>query len=279
LGTVPSLSGKPPTSGYPRARLLDRVREAVRARHYSRRAEKAYVAWTRRYVLFHGKRHPIEMGAAEVSRFLTSLATEAKVAASTQNQALNALLFLYRVVLERDLPWLNEVVRARRPQHLPVVLNREEVRVILDRLDGTPRSYAICRGTRRRHDDDLRRGAGWVELPDALARKYPNAGREWGWQWVFPATRIYVDHATGQRRRHHLHESVPRATPRLPAVHPGSERPADAREPVETMDKPPRLPPRRPALLRCRRHSDHGATRNRPIGVRLPIEARVIGRE
>jgi integrase len=132
-----------PRSGYPRPRLLDRVREAVRARHYSRRTEKAYVAWTRRYVLFHGKRHPIEMGAAEVSRFLTSLATEAKVAASTQNQALNALLFLYRVVLEQDLPWLNEVVRARRPQHLPVVLSREEVRVILDGLDGTPRLMAL----------------------------------------------------------------------------------------------------------------------------------------
>jgi len=250
-----------PTPGYPRPRLLDCIREAVRARHYSRRTEKAYVAWTRRYVLFHGKRHPAEMGAAEVTRFLTSLAVDAKVAASTQNQALNALVFLYRIVLGQDLPWLNEVVRARRPQRLPVVLSRDEIRAVLDRLGGTPRLMAVLlygaglrllecarlrvkdidltanqivvrsgkgardrltmlptavkpalirhlQVARRQHDDDIRRGAGWVELPDALARKYPNAAREWGWQWAFPATRVYVDRQTGQRRRHHLHESV-----------------------------------------------------------------------
>ena len=93
----------------PKPRLLDRVREAVRARHYSRRTEKTYVAWVRRYILFHGKRHPAEMGAAEVTRYLTSLAVEGNVAASTQNQALSALLFLYRNVLEQDLPWLDNV--------------------------------------------------------------------------------------------------------------------------------------------------------------------------
>ena len=106
----------------PKPRLLDRVREAVRARHYSRRTEEAYVAWIRRYIFFHGKRHPAEMGAPEVTRFLSALAVEGRVAASTQNQALSALLFLYRDVLDATLPWLDDVVRAKRPQHLPVVL-------------------------------------------------------------------------------------------------------------------------------------------------------------
>jgi integron integrase len=245
----------------PRPRLLDRVREAIRARHYSRRTEKAYVHWIKRYIFFNGKRHPADMGAAEVAAFLTALAVQSKVAASTQNQALSALLFLYREVLDAELPWLEDVVRAKRPLHLPVVLTRDEVRAVLQRLDGVPRLMVIllygaglrllecCRlrvkdvdvttnqitirdgkghkdratmlpvavkadliahleRVRRQHEGDLRHGAGWVELPGALLRKYPNAGRDWGWQWVFPATRIYVDRITGQRRRHHLHESV-----------------------------------------------------------------------
>jgi integron integrase len=233
----------------------------VRARHYSRRTEKAYVAWIRRYILFHGKRHPSEMGAPELTRYLSALAVEGNVAASTQNQALSALLFLYREVLQQDVPWLDDVVRAKRPARLPVVLTRDEVRAVLRQLRGTPRLMAIllygsglrlheCARLRvqdvdferhqiivragkgdkdrtttlptiinaeltrhldvvkKQHDLDLRQGAGWVELPWALARKYPNAGREWAWQWVFPATRFYVDRKTGQRRRHHLHESV-----------------------------------------------------------------------
>ena len=108
-------------------RLLDRVRAAVRLRHYSRRTEKAYVGWTRRFILFSGKRHPSEMGEAEISRFLSHLAVAGKVSASTQNQALSALLFLYREVLGRELPWMDEIVRAKRPQRLPTVLSREEV--------------------------------------------------------------------------------------------------------------------------------------------------------
>jgi integrase len=123
-------------------RLLDRVRAAARLRHYSRRTEAAYVAWIRRYILFHGKRHPAEMGAAEVTRFLTSLAVDGRVAASTQNQALSALLFLYRDILELDLPWLDGVVRAKRPERLPVVLTREEVAAVLRPLTGVPRLMA-----------------------------------------------------------------------------------------------------------------------------------------
>jgi len=242
-------------------RLLDRVRAAIRARHYSRRTEKAYVAWIRRFILFHQKRHPAEMGGAEVTQFLSALVVDKNVAASTQNQALSAILFLYRDVLEQDLPWLDDIVRSKRAVRLPVVLTREEVRAVLQRMSGVPRLMAIllygaglrlleCARLRvkdvdfarnqitvragkgdkdrvtmlpagvkvalakhleevkRQHELDLAHGAGWVELPWALARKYPNAGREWSWQWVFPATRTYVHPTTGQHRRHHLHESV-----------------------------------------------------------------------
>jgi integron integrase len=242
-------------------RLLDAVREALRVRHYSRRTERAYVGWIRRYILFHGKRHPTDMGAEEVTRFLSSLAVEGRVSSSTQNQALSALLFLYGPVLGVELPWLDELVRAARPQRLPVVLSRDEVRAVLLALRGTTRLMAVLlygaglrllecarlrvkdidfaanqivvrsgKGdhdrvtllpaavrpalqrhlaqVRAQHERDLRAGAGWVELPHALARKYPDAGREWPWQWVFPATRTYVERTTGQRRRHHLHETA-----------------------------------------------------------------------
>jgi integron integrase len=241
--------------------LVEVVRDALRTWHYSRRTEKAYVAWIRRYVLFHGRRHPREMGAPEVTRFLTALAVEGQVTASTQNQALSALLFLYRHVLAVELPWLDELVRARRPRRLPVVLSREEVAAVITHLRGTPKLMACLlyggglrllecarlrvkdvdfaanhivirsgKGNRdrltvlprlvreplrrhlqivqRQHEHDVSRGAGWVELPAALGRKYPNAGREWVWQWIFPATRLYCDSETGQRRRHHLHETA-----------------------------------------------------------------------
>lgn len=229
----------------PKPRLLDRVREAIRARHYSHRTETAYVGWIRRYIFFHGKRHPTNMGSAEITRFLTSLAVDGKVAASTQNQALSALLFLYREVLQQEVPWLDDLVYAKRPHHLPAVLTRDEVRAVLAEMHGVPcarlrvkdidlaRNQIVVRAgkgdkdrltilpaavkadltrhlesVRRQHQIDLESGAGWVELPWALARKYPNAGREWPWHWVFPATRVYVDRLTGQHRRHHLHESV-----------------------------------------------------------------------
>jgi len=201
------------------------------------------------------------MGAEEITRFLSALAVQRNVAASTQNQALSALLFLYRNVLDQALPWLDDVVRAQRPARLPVVLTRDEVRAVIRELDGPTRLMALLlcgaglrvleaarlrvkdldfakneivvrggkgdrdrvtmlpgavksdlakhlEGVHAQHEADLRQGAGWVELPWALARKYPNAGRAWGWQWVFPATRLYLHPDTGQRRRHHLHESV-----------------------------------------------------------------------
>jgi site-specific recombinase XerD len=144
----------------PKPRLLDRVREAVRARHYSRRTEKTYVAWIRRYILFHGKRHPAEMGAAEVTRFLTSLAVDGHVAASTQNQALSALLFLYREVLDQDLPWLDDVVRAKGARRLPVVLTRADVRVYVDRVTGQRRRHHLHESVMQRAVREAARRAG-----------------------------------------------------------------------------------------------------------------------
>lgn len=230
-------------------------------RRLSPRMQKAYLAWMRRYHAYCAGRDPAGFGGDQVTRFLTELATRDGVSASTQNQALSALLFLYRRVLAIDLPWLDDLVHAHREQRLPVVLSRDEVRAILNELTGTRRLMAsllygsglrlleCCRlriqdidfgrnqilvrrgkgdkdrvtmlpiglrplletqieSARRLHAQDRQAGAGWVELPDALAKKLPNAGREWIWQWVFPATRPYRDRTTGQRRRHHLHETV-----------------------------------------------------------------------
>lgn len=120
----------------PPPKLLDQVRDRLRVKHYSIRTETQYLQWIRRFILFHGKRHPREMGAVEVEAFLTHLAVAGRVAAATQNQALSALLFLYREVLNIDLPWLDKVVRAKQPQRLPVVLTRQEVTAILDRMTG-----------------------------------------------------------------------------------------------------------------------------------------------
>ena len=245
----------------PPPRLLDRLVAELRTRHYSPRTEEAYVFWFRRLVLFHGERHPRELGPAEIAAFLSHLAVRERCAPATQNQALAAILFLYRRVLAIELPWLDELVRAPAREHLPVVLDRGEVATVLAQLDGVAhlvasllygaglrllealhlrvkdvdfvRSSITVRAGKgdkdrqtvlpgplrerllahrtaieRQHADDLARGVGWVELPHALATKLPAAGREWPWQWFFPATRTYVDPATGHRRRHHFHESA-----------------------------------------------------------------------
>ena len=245
----------------PKPKLLDQVRQAIRTRHYSPRTEETYVHWIKRFIFFHNKRHPAEMAEAEIARFLSNLAAESHVSASTQNQALNAVLFLYRHVLRKDIGYVNGVVRANRPKRLPTVLTRQEVRSILGNLAGlewimTMLLYgaglrlmeclrlrvkdvdfssneirvrsgkgdkdrvtmlpgaikepllAHLRGVKRQHEEDIRKGLGRVALPDALERRYPNAGKEWGWQWIFPATSHYADRVTGEKRRHHLHESV-----------------------------------------------------------------------
>lgn len=186
-------------AGPPKPKLLDRVREAIRTRHYSYKTEEAYVGWIRRFILFHNTRHPLEMGEAEVAQFLSSLARDAHVSASTQNQALQALLFLYHAVLEKEIGLIQGVVRAGKGDKDRYTMLPTAVKKAL---------WTHLQAVKRQHDEDLRRGLGRVALPNALARKYPNADKEWGWQWVFPATSHYIDRLTGQKRRHHLHESV-----------------------------------------------------------------------
>ena len=260
-GPPPPPPGPSAPSPAPKPKLLDQLAAALRVRHYSPRTVKAYIAWVRRYVIFHGKRHPRELGAVEVGAFLSSLATEGNASASTQNQALAALVFLYRHLLGIDVGWLDDLVRAQRPHRLPIVLTREEVRALLAQLGGVHRLMAsllygaglrllecaqlrikdidfprlevrvrdgkgrkdrvtvlprqlvppLAEHLRRvvaQHERDLAQGAGNVELPDNLRRKLPGASRDPAWQWLFPATRIYVDRETGERRRHHFHESA-----------------------------------------------------------------------
>jgi len=242
-------------------KLLDQVRAKIRYKHYSIRTEQAYTDWIRRFILHFGKRHPREMGAAEIRQFLTHLAVEGRVSASTQNQARCALLFLYKEVLETELPWLDDVEQAKTPKRLPVVLNRDEVQAILSRLQGTHWLIAsLLYGTGMRileclrlrvldvdfkrreilirdgkgnkdrvtmlpvtlvvtlqahlqkvkalHDSDLAQGFGEVYLPFALDRKYPNAAREWSWQYVFPSAKLSVDPRSGKTRRHHIQEQA-----------------------------------------------------------------------
>ena len=242
-------------------KLLDQVREQIRLRHYSIRTETVYLQWVRRFIRFHKYRHPQEMGAPEVEAFLSDLAVRGDVSASTQNQALSAILFLYKQVLQIELPWMDGVIRARRPQRLPVVLTREEVASVLAQLDGTlwlvasllygsgmrlmealrlrvkdvefsrgeilirdgkgqkdrvtmlPRKLAAplqlhLERVRSLHQQDLQEGFGRANLPHALARKYPNAAAEWGWQFVFPSINRSADPRSGGIFRHHLHEKT-----------------------------------------------------------------------
>jgi len=247
----------PPSSS---PKLLDELAAALRARHYSPRTERAYVAWVRRFIRFHGLRHPNDLGSAEIEGFLNDLVTR-RVSASTHQQALCALVFLYRHVLRVRAPWIDDLARPSRTERLPVVLATDEVRSVLAKMRGAPQLMATLmygsglrvlecarlrvkdidfaaghilvrdgKGRRDRltvlpsrlraplttqlqtarelHVADLQSGAGHVALPGALARKHPNAGRTWPWQWVFPATRTYRDPASGEQRRHHLHETV-----------------------------------------------------------------------
>jgi site-specific recombinase XerD len=236
MATPEPPSGPPPPVGARPPGLIQRYREELQARHYARRTVKTYEQWLRRFLRFHQLRHPREMGSAEVNAFLTHLAVEGQVSAFTQNQALAALLFLYRVLLERDLD-LEGVVRARKPRRLPVVLTEEEVRSVLQRLEGSEALVAgllygsglrLMEALRLRvlpkrlskklrnhleevrsiHKRDLMDGWGQVRLPYTLARKYRNAATEWGWQWVFPQHRRWQDPTSEQQGRHHLDPSL-----------------------------------------------------------------------
>ena len=255
-----------PNLGKPK-KLLDQVRDVMRLKHYSLRTEQTYCHWIERFIRFHEMRHPRELREEEITVFLTYLAREGAVAASTQNQALSALLFLYKQVLKQEIGWLENVERAKRPARLPVVLTRDDVHKILAHLHGTTRlmagllyggglrlmecvrlrvkdiDFGYARITVRdakggkdrvtmlpvnlasalerhlekvkaQHDEDLEDGFGTVYLPHALATKYPNASREWTWQYVFPSARLSVDprsdsnNAKVEKRRHHVDESA-----------------------------------------------------------------------
>ncbi|MDH2915820.1 MAG: integron integrase [Gallionella sp.] len=254
---TPNSSDKSTTLKPPK--LLDQVRDKLRVKHYSIRTEQAYLGWIKRYIYFHDKTHPKDLGAQDIEAFLTHLAVAGKVSASTQNLAKSSLLFLYREVLDIQLPWLDNVTQAKAPKRLPVVLTVAEVQAVLSRLTGTHALIAsllygggmrLMEAVRLRvkdvdfarheiivregkgfkdrvtmlpeavvaalkahlakvkvlHDEDLAQGYGEVYLPFALDKKYPNAGREWGWQYVFPSKNLSVDPRSGKTRRHHVDE-------------------------------------------------------------------------
>ncbi len=243
-------------------KLLDRVRDAIRLKHYSIRTEQSYVKWIRQFIFFHNKRHPMDMAEQEVEAFLTDLAVRQNVAASTQNQALNAIVFLYKQVLKQPLGDFSQAVRAKRPIREPVVLTEGEARLLLtcmsknqnrlvahllygsgmrlieavrlrvQDLDFTRGIITVRAGkgdkdrktcfphtiqpelrehlkfVKQQHLKDLNDGYGAVYLPNALARKYPNAETQWNWQYVFPSSQISKDPRSPAVRRHHVHVSA-----------------------------------------------------------------------
>ena len=268
---TPAVSAKP--------RLLDQMREIIRVKHYSLRTEKTYLGWVRQFIRWSGMRHPADMGAAEVEAFLSMLANQRDVSGSTQNQALAALLFLYKQVLGIDLPWLEGITRAKKPARLPVVLTQAEVATIIGHNSGTSgliirllygtgmrlmealrlrvkdiefaSNIILVRGgkgdkdrvvplpaslvqalrdqitaRRKMHDIDLARGMVDVELPHALWRKYPNAPKEWAWQYVFAAADYSADPRTGVIRRHHIHEKTIQRAMRAAVIASGIHKPA-----------------------------------------------------
>lgn len=244
----------------PSLKLLDLVRQRIRLKGHSIRTEKAYVSWIKRYILFHDKRHPEDMGKAEIEAFLSHLAMKLNVAPSTQNQAFNAILFLYNHVLQKDMPEDIDAFRAKKPQRLPTVMTREETMRVIRVMTGThqmmgkimygsglrvlecvrlrvkdvdfemnqivvrdgkgkvdrvtvlpekvrPALKEHLEHVKRLHECDLSKGFGRVYLPYALARKYKNANREWGWQYIFPAKSLSIDPRSAEKRRHHIHVS------------------------------------------------------------------------
>lgn len=251
-----------PAQVNPPKKLLDQYREALRLKHYSTRTEKTYIHWVKAYIIFHKKRHPKEMGISEIREFISHLASMKTVSASTQNQALSSILFLYRHVLHISLDEssLNEF-RPQKTKSVPVVLSKEEIKAIIENLTGTYKIIAqimyggglrVMETMRLRvkdidfdhkqiivrdgkgendrstilpesvveslknhlqqvkiiHEKDLSKGFGSVYMPFALERKYPNASKEWIWQYVFPATTLFKESETGITRRHHLHETA-----------------------------------------------------------------------
>ena len=250
-----------PSSNPRGKKLLEQVRDSLRLKHYSYRTEETYLTWIKRFILFHGKRHPRDMGSPEIEAFITHLAVERNVAVSTQNQALSAILFLYKYVLKKEIEMPPSMVRPGRPKRLPTVLTPAEATRVLAQMHGIAKIMTkLLYGSGLRlmevmrlrvkdldfanrqiivrdgkgendratvlpesviaelklhlenvhslHEKDLREGYGETQLPHALSLKYPNASREWIWQYIFPASQRSTDPQTGTVRRHHLDESV-----------------------------------------------------------------------
>lgn len=241
--------------------LLERVKTELRVNHYSKKTEEAYISWIKRYIYFHNKKHPEEMGKTEIEEFLNHLTLKQYVSSSTQNQALQAILFLYKKVLKKEVGWLDDLKGLKRVKHLPVVFSKKETALIFNQLNGVTRlivSLLYGGGLRlnealnlrikdidfeyqqiivrdgkgeqdrhttlpnsivaelkkhlnevyKQHKRDLLNNKGETILPYALARKYPNAGKEFGWQYAFPADKFIRDEKTGLVFRWHIHEST-----------------------------------------------------------------------
>ncbi|MCW8809926.1 MAG: integron integrase, partial [Ignavibacteriaceae bacterium] len=245
----------------PELKLMDKVRLELRSKHYSRKTEVAYTNWIKRFVLFHNKRHPKDMGAEEIKAFINNLATNHHVSSATQNQALQGILYLYKNVLNKDVGWIENIKRSTRVKHLPVVLSKKEVEKIFKYFNGTskiivsllygsglrlnealklrikdidldykqilvrdgkgekdrhtilpnsvlPELKKHLNGVYLKHKEDLKNGKGETILPYALMKKYPNAGKEFGWQYAFPADKFIKDQESGLIFRWHIHEST-----------------------------------------------------------------------
>ena len=245
----------------PEPKLLDKVRTELRSKHYSRKTETAYTNWIKRFIFFHNKRHPKDMGAEEIKSFVDNLVTNHHVSSATQNQALQGILFLYKNILNKDVGWIENIKRSSRVKHLPVVLSKKEVEKVFKNLDGTnkiivsllygsglrlseslklrikdidfdykqilvrdgkgekdrhtilpdsviPDLKKHLNGVYLKHKEDLKKGKGETTLPYALKKKYPNAGKEFGWQYAFPADKFIKDKDSGLVLRWHIHEST-----------------------------------------------------------------------
>ena len=245
----------------PEPKLLDRVRLELRTKHYSKKTEDAYTNWIKRFILFHNKRHPKDMGAEEIKAFINNLATNHHVSSATQNQALQGILFLYKNILNKDVGWIEEIKFAHRKKHLPVVLTKDEVKKIFENLDGIAlmiskllygsglrlgeclslrvkdvdlelRTISVLDGkgekdritvlaeklitelkthitkVRNLYKKDFSRKNIEAPLPYALAKKYPNAGRELAWQYLFPTKSLVYNKELKKQFRVHLHPST-----------------------------------------------------------------------
>jgi integron integrase len=250
---IPTTDNKP--------KLLTQLSQAIRSRHYSRKTEATYIYWIKRFIFFHHVRHPQEMAEPEINAFLTNLAVKEHVSASTQNQALCAIIFLYKHVLNRKIGDIGEVIRAKQSRYAPVVLTKDEAKAVVSHLSGDKKlMVSLMYGTGLRlmeclrlrvqdidfsrneitvrdgkgakdritmipellkehlrqhlvkvksiHENDIKDGWGYVQMPYALDRKYPNATRDWRWQWVFPQEKRWKNTKTGEQGRHHVHETL-----------------------------------------------------------------------